>query len=385
MIKDAKALYELASLINRDTGMSKGIKKLMKKKKKKGKKLSPEQKVLFQKQPNPISMTYVVPRSKPKVRQRKSGTETFVHKEIVQDINGSVGFSANKFNFNPGLARFAWLSKVAQRWSKYRVKRLRFYFVPSKAVTTTPGTVYLAANHDPNSGAPLTENALSSYDDNNSSPVYKTCVLDVKTSVSFSGIQFKKIRDSPIGQDLQLYDTCSLIYCTVDCADTSAIGKLWVEYEIDMVSSIIEDDTPSAHNISRFGITNQAFAASGVAQDVIWDTEVNNPVTMGLTHDAGAITVPKGAYMVFATIQSSTNTSQDFYGHMGLSIDGVATTNRGFFRDNLARLNRDYPMSLVSYIELPEESEVTIWAELTFGTGTATLKTQSSLIFQAVG
>lgn len=375
-LKEAQTLAKIVKLGQRtakELKVGKGIKLAVRSLRRKKKRHDSK---LVRSIPNPVSYTYTVPRNAPRAmpgRNKRVNSEIFRHREMLSNMVGNASFAAEKVNFNPGLPRYVWLSKVAQRWSRYKVRRLRLFFVPSQAVTSTPGTIYLAANHDPNASTPTSENSLSSYDDNISSPVYKTCTLDVKTAVSQSGVQWKKIRDTPIGNDLQLYDTCSLIFASTDCADGVALGKLWVEYEIEMISSIIEDHSPSAHNVNSRSKSGSQVIADTVEELVDFNVDTYNPNTLQLSDvsgETGLYTIPKGAYMVYWGVQvEPTISTTDAIILSSLEVDSedVGPKITGEYS---MKTGQRYSYSSAAYIVLEQQSEIGVNITMTDGLST---------------
>jgi hypothetical protein len=214
--------------------------------------------------------------------------------EQVATVEGSVTFNATQYHINPGLSLYTWLSTQAKGWEKYRFKTFEVVYVPAEAVTTTSGSVYICLDYDPTDAAPQTLAGLSTYETQYNGRVYDSvsCRADVKRM--FDGVQAKKIRCGPVAGDLQLYDAATFSLATVSCANTNAIGQLWVYYEIELISRQTEPTIYVPPNIALFNLSATQTFTTTVAAPLNCDESVVNG--MGITNSSGTYTLPCGIY-----------------------------------------------------------------------------------------
>lgn len=173
----------------------------------------------------------------PKIQAMKDGDCQISHREYLGDLAGSVAFTANTYSINPGLpATFPWLSAIAQRYESYRFRSLKFEF-ETQAATTTTGTVALAVDYDANDAAPDTKAQVLTYRDTVRSPPWKSCCFTAAREDLGKRSSYY-VRNGSLGtsQDITLYDVGSLYACTQAQAGTTAVGELYVEYDIHLMT-----------------------------------------------------------------------------------------------------------------------------------------------------
>jgi hypothetical protein len=176
----------------------------------------------------------------PKERSGRNGSRTIAFKEYVQDIAGSVAFATTQFQCNPGLSNlFAWLSGQSLFYQEYTVKRLKFCFETEKA-TTLSGKVMYAFLQDssdpiPASKQEMLENLLKA-----SGAIWEPFSLEISMA-NFPALgKSRFIRGGNLAGnlDVKTYDIGQLIVGTQGMADTSLVGELYVEYEIELRTPI---------------------------------------------------------------------------------------------------------------------------------------------------
>lgn len=227
------------------------------------------------------------------------------HSELLGTISStSDAFNVVSFPVNPGLREFTgWLSNIARNYESYRFKNLRFRYVAA-CPTTVPGQVYVTADFDASDPAPLSEQQISYYQGTKYSAPWNHQEY-VCTSSNLSKRKSYYVRSQPLGanQDIVLYDTANLYVATVGTGSNS-LGKLWVEYEVELETPELVV-TPAGQSLSgRLGNTDD------------WAT---NPVVTGnlpltATASAGVLTLVSTA---------------PYSGIASLSITGTGLTTVG--------------------------------------------------------
>jgi hypothetical protein len=111
------------------------------------------------------------------------------------------------------------------------------------------------------------------------------------------GIQVKKIRNTPVVSDLQIYDGASVSVATISCTDTSAIGQLWVYYEIELISRQTRSVTNISHTFAQITDTTNQNVITAVDTLIGWDTILSQP-SWDITFTAGQPIIPAGRYHI---------------------------------------------------------------------------------------
>jgi hypothetical protein len=219
-----------------------------------------------------------------------------VHRELIQAVNGTTSFTVSQFPLNPGLSiTFPWLATQAVAWEKYRFNRLAFCYY-TRAPTSTQGSFLHVPDYDAADPAPTTETIASTYNGAVEDAVWKDscCELDVK--------MFRElfIRTGALAQnlDIKTYDTGNFFSCTTDASSASPIGKLWVEYDIELINPQLPATgiSTTATVISGGTVTvanplgTVPVAAGGFGQSISGSDVTYNGLTAGVEYYASFIT-----------------------------------------------------------------------------------------------
>jgi len=186
----------------------------------------------------PVAKAKIDKITKPKFsmpKQSSDGRVCIRHREYINDVYGSVNFSALQYSINPGLATtFPWLNTIAIAYESYRFKRLVFTFESSKS-TATNGSVLMAVDFDPSDAAPTNKAQALAYNNAIRGPTWETFSY-VCSPGDLAKMNQKFLRYGALiaGQDALLYDVGNLFICPSGLADGSVIGELHVDYEVEM-------------------------------------------------------------------------------------------------------------------------------------------------------
>lgn len=190
---------------------------------------------------------------------RSKDSCTIAHRELIGNVVGKAVFTvdANQgvFPVNPGLGNsFPWLSAQASSWEKYRFTKLKYIYC-TKTASTTIGTVVMAIDYDATEAAPTTESQMTSYYGCVEDSPWKEIVIQADLK-RMHGARY--IRSQGVGtNDLKTYDQGIMYLATVGCTDDTPLGKLWVEYEVEL--SIPQSGVPAGIGVyysSVSSITN---------------------------------------------------------------------------------------------------------------------------------
>lgn len=254
---------------------------------------------LIQTTSTPAAKQVVVANRPPVVRTNGNCTRITAHEQIYT-VNGSVGFTATKFQVNPGLPFYTWLSQRAAGWEKYRLDKFEVMYIPAEANTTTPGSVYFVADYDPSDPPPSSLQALSTYEHQVNGRVYNALTLDLSPKRMFDGVQTKYIRQGPVPNDLALYDAASFTFATISCANGDPIGQIWVNYTVELISPQTEVGPGVPQSLAYFSQTTlfDQDIDQGVPLNVEWSLDVTNGPGVLYNPSTRLFTLPKANYLI---------------------------------------------------------------------------------------
>lgn len=198
----------------------------------------------------------------PKEKRSANGTRTLVFKEYVQDILGSVAFSATAYPVNPGVPTlFAWLSNQALMYQEYRFKKLRFLFETEKG-SSTNGKVLFAFQPDPADSLPVSKQEMLENQFKAGGAPWEPFNLNCNMVSQALGAR-RFIRNGTLASnlDIKTYDVGQLIVAVQGMADASAVGELYAEYEVELITPVVSS-TALSQMFSKGLFQGSASAAS---------------------------------------------------------------------------------------------------------------------------
>lgn len=272
----------------------------------------------------PVSMASTVVNSQPKIAYSGRNSCRIAHRELIDTINHSVAFTTSAYPLNPGLAStFPWLAPMAAQWEQYRFLKLCFHYV-TRTATTTIGSVLLAPDYDASDSAPSSEVNMASYQDCIEDVPWKNlaCTLNAASMHVIQARKYLRTGAVPSGTDVKLYDVGNFFVGTTGGTSTDAIGKLYVEYEVEFYipqkTSVTASSTSFAYTqastVVGAGATANLFAAP---------TAVFAAATAPV---GGAFTVPKGNWL----IQYSSNTNAGDAYVLTILVDSVIQSSQTY-------------------------------------------------------
>jgi len=254
----------------------------------------------------PVAIARVDKASKPIYNMPKNSSDgrvTIRHREYLTDIAGSVLFTTNAFAINPGMPlTFPWLSTIAVGYESYRFKRLTFIFESSKS-TATNGSVMLAVDYDPSDAAPTNKTQMMAYHSSIRGPCWQSFEHKC-TKEDMQKFQQKFLRYGALttGQDVMLFDIGNLFLATSGFADTTTIGELHVDYEVEFM-------TPQ-FDLTAYALSTAAKLVANSPSTSLWlGTSVTSTggviTTYNGTNGSLAVLIP-GQYIFIYTITGTT-------------------------------------------------------------------------------
>ena len=299
------------------------------------------------------------------------------HRElVVPTIAGATTFTVqNRLALNPGLAAtFPWLAPQAIQWQEYTCHALRAEYIPI-APTSKAGDVIISPDYDASDPTPTTELQIS----DNYDTVEDSCWRDIEVNLTPSAMHpigpRKYVRPCAIAGDIKTYDVGALFVAVNNEADTTSVGKMWLEYDFEF---FVPQNSPSPATFPQGTsfFTNHASTAftTTVAKAVPWDTIVFDPLTLG-TPAAGVFTPPAGCYKIQAQITSEDSVAETFQGVVEILKNGAVLTNRArcnFLDASVAAVGEIDPMFVQAVVPMNGTDTFQVQLTLTGAAGSLT-------------
>jgi hypothetical protein len=160
------------------------------------------------------------------------------HREYIADVSGVVDFGTVQYSVNPGIgATFPWLATVASRFESYSFKKLHFIYETNKS-TSTNGSVQGVLDYDAADASPDSKATLMAMSGATRSAVWQEFRFDALRGnyINFAAQRFVRSGVLASNLDIKTYDIGNFFVGASGCADTSVLGELYVEYEVELLT-----------------------------------------------------------------------------------------------------------------------------------------------------
>jgi len=263
----------------------------------------------------------------PRTRQLKNGNRFISHREYLGKVVGSTDFSIKQFAMNPGVpSSFAWLWQQALAYESYRFRRVRYEFVNSKSGTFA-GTVIMGIDYDPQDPMPLNEESLQTYWGAKTGQICEPLTLVADKAAMHKLGPTKFVRSGTTTDDLKLYDSGNFFIAISDCADTSNVGRVFCDYEVELMTPQVGVNTTNLSvRISPNG--EQLSAPLGTSWVIVGSLPVQ--LITGFSFKVRAI----GQYMIAWQVSGTGSPQVTISSVTGTSTFNVASGTNGGASDN---------------------------------------------------
>lgn len=229
----------------------------------------------------------------PVMRSGSNGSMVVSHCERFSQINGSVAFTNTSFSVNPGLvSNFPWLANIANRYEKYRFRRLQVYF-RTKCANTFVGDVSMGIDYDAADGVAASSMQLENYSDAVNGPPWADLVMRC-SNVNLQSRKEWFCRSGSLASNLDVksYDVGLFQFATEGQAGTNLVGYLYWDYEVEFFTPQLSfDDLLLGGSVVGAG----SFAAG----TPLGSAAVLDPSSRGISLSASTITLQyPGTYVV---------------------------------------------------------------------------------------
>jgi hypothetical protein len=194
----------------------------------------------------PLARQRINRTSNPVITHRAQGSRVR-HREYIADVDGVVGFGTVTYAINPGIAAtFPWLSTVANRYESYKFHKLHFIYETNKSASTN-GSVQGLIDFDAADAAPTTKALFMGQANAVRSAVWQEFVFDarLKDIHKFAAERYTRSTTLASNLDIKTYDVGNFFIGAAGCADTSVVGELYVEYDVELTTPQLNPEVSS--------------------------------------------------------------------------------------------------------------------------------------------
>jgi len=278
--------------------------------------------------PAAISQTVEMP--EPKIRRSKDGMRVSHRELLYPSITGSNSFVLDEIQpINPGLsAAFPWLYSISQNWEQYRVHSLVYEYVPI-ASTATQGDVFMAPLYDVTEAAPGTEQQFMNLAGAKSCSVWDGMQMAFKPAAMMGLGPRKYVRTCNVAGDQKTYDVGTILIATNNETGNTAIGKVFVSYDIEFYEPSINGILDSVSQQTSFG-TNVAIASivsNSFTEIQFTAASLFDPLKFLSSWNGTNYTPPAGCYKIQAIVGASDSTDETFTVAVRFLKNGAASGN----------------------------------------------------------
>jgi len=293
----------------------------------------------------------------------------------------------NSYILNPGVAAtFPWLSTQASGWEQFHFRKLEFHYIP-RCATTKVGSVLLAPDYDSSDPAPTSEIIAAAYRDACEGASWERLCTRLSMAAMFPVGPRKFVRSGAVAYaDYKAYDCGRLHVCVAEQDNTDNVGKLWVDYEVELFVPQNDTSPPTLAqgSVSGYQIGAAQTVSTGALTTANFSTVAFNP--LGITDNgSGSFTLPKGLYEVHAEIISSDTVSETHYLSVALQKNGVNFAFREIGGLTTAAFG-ELSISLTGYTSSDGNDVIRVICKVIGASGTLTLAalTSSGLYFKLI-
>jgi len=290
------------------------VKKTKQNKQKQNRKLSKASKVSKKKSKDPASSAIMMAPTAFSQEQRifkdLKKSKRMPGSEFIGTISGSVALTGTTLAVNPGNSTiFSWLGPQAQKWEQYRFHKLQFRYV-TRMGSSSPGSVMISPDYNCKDVPPTTVKEALNCADSVESSTWREIVCVLNPESMFSVGPRKFVRGNDYHPDLLLYDACTLNILTVGQVDSSVIGNLWVDYDVEFFirQSSTHDAMPNIGIVNYLETSPQSFT-SGVASNIMISNVKFDSMRFGPQSGPGEFLPRAGTYWIVFTGLATQNTT----------------------------------------------------------------------------
>lgn len=253
----------------------------------------------------------------PQFRSTRDGC-VVSHSELIEVLTQDPvdTFVTRSFSLNPGLsATFPWLSKTAQNFEMYWIRRLTVEYRPRVGYTTN-GSVILYVDYDAKDAVAGDYKTAATMGGAKSGAPYIKNILTASVPKLMRNAK-KYVRSAPGQGDITLYDAGTLNVGAQTAAGSVLLGEIWVHYQVELISpqtSVGHGPVPTVGAIAAYTPASAPILdgiVKGLLETALGTTPIKDSLGFGATDAKGSIVVPSGRdgqYKITTHVDGSTGT-----------------------------------------------------------------------------
>jgi hypothetical protein len=203
-------------------------------------------------------------------RRSKNCSIVFSHREYFTDVvsSGNQFLSVISFAINPGRQNvFPMLQSVALSFETYRFNRLSFEYIP-RCSTASTGSFGMMIDFDASDAPAASEREVLAVQGAVDCSVWQNVIYHAPKD-ALTGLGPRRFTRSgliPTNSDVKLYDVGTFQYFAYGPGGGTALGKLWVDYEIELYTPQL------ATELIVYGNSNHTEAGGTISTADGWGT-----------------------------------------------------------------------------------------------------------------
>jgi len=330
----------------------------------------------------PVAMGTRISTQQDRMTKRKDVTVHTGSELVLGSIAGSTGFGvANALSINPGnVTLFPRLSTLSSLFAQYRFTKLVFRYVPVVS-TATAGDVMMIVDPDASNTPPTTENQAVDHQGARAGSVWEPLAYNVDVSTLNATQPFRYVRTASMPGDIKTFDVGNLYICTNNESGTSAIGKLFVDYTVELRAPLLINNQGLKSSTSAIWInTNTQSFTTGVTASAAFNSNpTGNAIGVTLAANTTDFTLPTGFWRIQGRATVKDTSAETFLAGIGIAVGGspITTGSSGYI--NVTNVAGGYFTIDCDYVAAINSSSgvVNLQIELTGAAGTLTAIAQS--------
>ncbi len=212
----------------------------------------------------PAAMSQIQGSDKPRISTSRSSNGDLrirvQHREYIQDINGSIAYAVTSLALNPGVAQtFPWLAALARLFESYKFNRLAIQY-RTLSSTATAGKVLLSVDWDASDAAPSSKQAQLQERSKADGAAWQSfdLICDKQDLEKFGPQRY--VRQVAVANtDIKTYDVGNLQVGTQSMSGSSAVGELYLEYDVELMTPNTAAAPLAGKMVSGGTVSNAAF------------------------------------------------------------------------------------------------------------------------------
>jgi len=303
-------------------------------------------------------------------------------------INGTTSFALfAEYALNPGLAAtFPWLAPQANQYEQYRFHSVKFIYIPI-VPTTVAGDIMLMADYNPVDPTPQTEVQMVNHPGAITAALWEPVVFNCSVKDMHALGPRKFVRSGNLAGDLKTFDVGNFYVATNNLASSVAVGKLFVEYDVEFFIPQLTPTLTVAPAYTSYFTHGAAIPLTTTVARMVpfsicqFGTQLNGVTTDALNvapgrTAGGLFTPPTGVYKLRAQATFQTTANEATLCYLYFQVNGAVYPSGQYAigGTTTSAAVQNIFLSADTVVACPgTTTTVALWASATGATGTLTI------------